>query len=54
MPADAAYVHGMGVVLLVCALAVLVAAPTAGALLPGRAAGATGRDVAAPGEHARQ
>ncbi|WP_158810539.1 hypothetical protein [Streptomyces leeuwenhoekii] len=49
----------MGVVLLVCALAALVAAPTAGALLPGRAtggrgAGGAGRDVAAPGEHARQ
>lgn len=52
--ADAAYVHGMGVVLPVCALAALVAAPTAGALLPGRGAGGAGRGVAAPGKHARQ
>ncbi|MFF5250716.1 hypothetical protein ACFY4K_01455 [Streptomyces leeuwenhoekii] len=49
----------MGVVLPMCALAALVAAPTAGALLPGRGAGGrgaggAGRGVAAPGKHARQ
>ncbi|MGW2745251.1 MFS transporter [Streptomyces sp. NPDC001450] len=56
--ADGAYVHGMGVVLLVCGIAALVAALLAAAFLPRatpeRHAESAGPDLVAPAEDARQ
>ncbi|MBN0045333.1 DHA2 family efflux MFS transporter permease subunit [Streptomyces actuosus] len=55
--ANGAYVHGMGVVLLVCGIAALVAALLAGALLPGTRAAEAAKgtpDMAAPAADARQ
>jgi MFS family permease len=54
--ADAAYVRGMGVVLLACGIAALVTALLAAALLPkpGRALAPVAPDVAGAGADARQ
>jgi Na+-transporting methylmalonyl-CoA/oxaloacetate decarboxylase gamma subunit len=55
--ANSAYVHGMGVVLLVCGIAALVAALLAAAFLPGTprpAETSTAPDLAAEEADARQ